>query len=288
MSENIVVNIETVSEDQLPAIIREQVDVLSEYRKKKDEAKRKASEAKLLADQMEGVKRFKTKSAVEDLQEAQKVLSDAQILASEAQEKSYEYQKKLATASRYLFALGAKNMAMNRSVVRELRATLEGADPEDLDDLAQKEFDDVIAQLLAQEDLMAKQNKMADTIDILDVELAGHRDQIIRNAESIKKHEIIVDGHDKLIKEGIEKDKEHDRLLAEKKVIDSEQDKELKEQSQKDSEHDESIEELWNRVEDLSTRVSDAVPMGTYKRNMIVLGCISIVATIISVIGLMT
>ena len=279
MLEEISVKIEQVDEAQLPAIIREQVDILSEYRKKKDEAKQKAEAAKQLADQIEDVKLFRTKAAVEDLQETAKALSDAQVLAAEAQEKSFEYQKKLATASKYLFALGAKNMAMNRSVVRELRATLEGANPEDLDDLAQKEFDNVISQLLAQEDLMAKQNKMSDTIDILDVELAGHRDQIIRNSEKIIQNE-------KLIQEGIKKDKEHDRLFAEKEKIDQNQNEVIGEQAKKDAEHDERIDEIRKELDLLSNKITDTVSAKQYKTHMAIIGSISIIAFVLAIIGL--
>lgn len=286
MSETVTINVENISEENLPEIIKTEVESLSEYKKKKQKAKEKAEEAKKIADEMKGVKVFKTKAAVEDLQAAAKAFGEAQVLAAEAQEKSFEYQEKLAAAAKYLFALGVTNMSMNRSVVRELRATLEGANPESLDELAQQELENVISQLLAQEDIMFKQEKMADTIDIIDDEVAEHRVQIKSNTERILKTEEETIHQAELIKAGIDKDKEQDRLLAEKAEIDAVQDKEIKEQRQKDTEHDAKLEKLQIEINLLAEKVKNVIPLKQYRIHMAIVGAFSIIAMILAIVGM--
>ena len=314
MSESITLNVEAVTEDRLPAIIKTEVEGLSEYRKKKEEAREKAEVAKSLADKMQGVKAFKTKAAVEELQEAAKAFGEAQVLTAEAQEKSFEYQEKLASASKYLFALGVTNMSMNRSVVRELRATLEGADSSNLDDLAQQEIENVISQLLAQEDIMSKQEKMADTIDAIDDEVSSHREQIQSNAERIIRNEETTVHQSKLIEAGIFKDKEHDRLLlagkkkdeeqdalisagvqkdivqdrllAEKTQIDAEQTHELESQHKKDIEHDERLANLEEIINELKRKTEDVVPIKKYRMHMILMGLATATALVIAIVEL--
>ena len=69
---------------------------------------------------------------------------------------SFEYQKKLGEITKYLFGLGVTNIAMNRSVVRELELKLQGASAEELDEFARRELLGVVKQLKAQEDIMKK------------------------------------------------------------------------------------------------------------------------------------
>lgn len=314
MSEVLTLKVDAVDEERLPEVIKTEVAGLAEYKKKKEEAKEKAEAAKSLADKMQGVKAFKTKAAVEDLQEAAKAFGEAQVLAAEAQEKSFEYQEKLAAASKYLFALGVTNMSMNRSVVRELRSTLEGADPSDLDDLAQQELENVISQLLAQEDIMNKQEKMADTIDAIDDEVSEHRKKIKNNSERITKSEEVTlhqgeliqagikkdeeqdrllaagekkdDEQDRLISESVQKDIEQDRLLAEKEKIDSEQNDEILAQHKKDLEHDERIEKLEKELTDISNKLDGVVLLKQYKLSIFITGAVAVIALVVGIVGL--
>ena len=300
MSEVLTLKVEAVDEERLPEVIKTEVAGLAEYKKKKEEAKEKAEAAKSLADKMQGVKAFKTKAAVEDLQEAAKAFGEAQVLAAEAQEKSFEYQEKLAAASKYLFALGVTNMSMNRSVVRELRSTLEGADPSDLDDLAQQELENVISQLLAQEDIMNKQEKMADTIDAIDDEVSEHREKIKNNSERITKSEEVTlhqgeliqagikkdEEQDRLLAAGKKKDDEQDRLLAEKEKIDSEQNDEILAQHKKDLEHDDRIEKLEKELTDISKKLDGVVLLKQYKLSIFITGAVAVIALVVAIVGL--
>lgn len=161
MEEKITLNLENVREQQLPEIIRNEMAGLTEFKAKADAAKTKAEKAKVLADELESVKFGKTKAAVEDLQKATRAITDAQITAAEAQGKSFEYQEKLAETSKYLFALGVTNIAMNRAVVRELKLTLEGSGAEEIDESTRQEIINIIAKLKEQEDIMQKQENMS-------------------------------------------------------------------------------------------------------------------------------
>ena len=269
---------ENVSEESLPAVIRAELSILSDFSKKKDEAKSKAEEAKSKADEMNGVKVFKTKDAVEKLQDAAKALGEAQVLASEAQEMSFEYQKKLTKVSKYLFGLGVTNMSMNRSVVKELRASLEGSEMADLDEMAQKELENVISQLVAQEDLMFKQEKLADTIDAIDDVVTNHSDRI-------DKYEATTARFNEMLEVQIKKDEEHDRLFAEKNKVDYEQSLELQRQQKKDEEHDSKIDLLEMEIRELKNKISDIDKIDQYKRYMLISTVISIFAIIIAILG---
>lgn len=90
----------------------------------------------------------------------------AQICSAEAQEVSFTYQQKLAEMTKFLFALGVSNIAMNRSIVRELELKLKGASEEELDELARREIISVVKQLKAQEDIMKKQSDLSDKVRI--------------------------------------------------------------------------------------------------------------------------
>ncbi len=279
MSETVTIKVESVSEEQLPAIIKAEVAGLADFKQKKDEAKEKAEKAKQLAEQMQDPGFFKTNKAIKGVQDVARELTDAQVLSAEAQEKSFEYQEKLTAASKYLFQLGVTNMAMNRSVVRELRAALEGADPDELDELAQKEIENVISQLLAQEDLMNKQAKIAESIGDIEGKVSRH-EKLLK--EGMDKD----DEQDRLLKLGQEKDKEQDRLLAEKAKIDEQQSSLLEAQKEKDIEHDEKLNKLEETIDKASERIKEVVPLKMYKLHITVLGSISGVALILAILAL--
>ena len=103
---------------------------------------------------------FQKEEAIEALQSATVQISEAKTASAEASNVSFEYQKKLGEMTRFLFGLGVSNIAMNRSVIRELELRLKGASVEELDALAQQELLGVIKQLKAQEDIMKKQSEL--------------------------------------------------------------------------------------------------------------------------------
>lgn len=153
-------------EKYLPNKITDTVDSLSVLSKKVDAAEKAAAEATRKA---EIAKKQKTgfwhnSTAIESIQEALPELTKAQDALVEAQKVSFEFQEQLAEATKYLFGLGVANIAMNRTVVRELQLKLEGASKEELNDLARQELMGVISQLKAQEDMMSKTEKNTSII----------------------------------------------------------------------------------------------------------------------------
>lgn len=56
-----------------------------------------------------------------------------------------------------MFGLGVSNIAVNRTIVRELELRLEHASEEEIDDMARQELLNVVHDLKAQEDITKKQ-----------------------------------------------------------------------------------------------------------------------------------
>lgn len=98
-----------------------------------------------------------TKDIIEDTQEAVEKLATAQHVSVEALKKSFEFQKKLAETSKYLFDLGCANITVNRIAVRAIELKLSGASKETLSDLAKQEMMAIVKQLKEQEDILKKQ-----------------------------------------------------------------------------------------------------------------------------------
>ena len=114
------------SESQVPSIMEELFCQLQAEKSKVSIATKKAEsakgKAKKASEKPAGL--FQKKEAIEALQDATVDLADAQVAAANAQEISFEYQQKLGEMTKYLFGLGVTNIAMNRSVVRELELKL--------------------------------------------------------------------------------------------------------------------------------------------------------------------
>jgi|LSQX01.2.fsa_nt_gb hypothetical protein len=166
MDMNELILFENIEESQVPSRINEEFLYLKVLKDKIITATEKAEIAQFSAEKAkkEAVGVFRKKEAIESLQEATVHLAEAQIAAVEAQELSFEYQKKLGEITKYLFGLGVSNLAMNRSVVRELEMRLKGASEEELDELARQEILGVVRQLKAQEDIMKKQIELSERI----------------------------------------------------------------------------------------------------------------------------
>ena len=186
------------SESQVPSIMEEQFRQLQAAKSKVSIATNKAEiakeKAKKASEKSAGI--FHRKETIEALQDASVDLADAQVAAADAQEISFEYQQKLGEMTKYLFRLGVTNIAMNRSVVRELELKLQGASAEELDEFARQELLGVLKQLKAQEDIMKKQSVLS---------------------EQVKEHE-------RLIAERIEKDQQQDDELSRQAAKDVEHD----------------------------------------------------------------
>lgn len=239
VAENItILDVTNVNENQLPAIISTQFSKLTELEDNVQKAvnmavaaKEKAEDAKVSA----GL--FKKKAAIEALQEAAKGSAEALITMAEAQKLSFEYQTKLTEITKYLFGLGVSNIAMNRSVVRELELRLKGASEEDISDLAQQELKNVILQLKAQEDMMKKQEFLTGKVK----EQAGQLKEIDKQLDNIEETD---EKQDELIAQGIEKDKSQDKVLAEMAVADEQQDELIEQNRDKNEEQDKILTEM--------------------------------------------
>lgn len=154
------------SEKDLPMLISEQVDKLSQLDnsiKEAIQAAESANESASIAkDQAAGF--GKKKVAIEQLQSASYDLAQAVQSGTMAQKVSFEFQTKLAEISKYLFGLGVSNIASNRFVVRELELKLKGASQQELSELAQQEIVTVVKQLKEQEDLLIKLEKLSKNV----------------------------------------------------------------------------------------------------------------------------
>ena len=233
-------NVPKIDESQLPKVIVEQFKDVDIIKDQITQAKNRAEEAKKKSEELQKVGRFGggKKAAIEDLQESAKMLATAQEQTVLAQSLFFEYQEKLAKATKWLFELGVNNAANTETIIRQLEIYLEGGSADELDELKQSEINAVIDRLLQQEDMQQKQKKMSDLIDSMDLELAEQHKINEQQAAEIKSNKEKNDEQDKLIATQAKKDEEHDKLLAESKKKDEEQDRELKLQAKKDEEHD--------------------------------------------------
>lgn len=181
-----VLDVSTVKQEDLPAVLSSQFDKLAiletNVQKAVNMAKKAENKAKDAQVEM-GWFDYSKKEAIELLQSASEGLAEGLMTAAEAQKVSFEYQTKLTEITKFLFALGVSNLAMNRSVVRELELRLKGASEEEISDLARQELKNVIMQLKAQEDMMKKQTELT-------VKVKSHQDQlrgIDRRLDNIEK-----------------------------------------------------------------------------------------------------
>lgn len=259
MSKNIsLLDVTKVNENQLPSIISTQFDKLTELENNVQKAvnmavtaKEKAEEAKVSAGW------FKKKAAIKALQDAAEGSADALITMAEAQKLSFEYQTKLTEITKYLFGLGVSNIAMNRSVVRELELRLKGASEDDISELAQQELKNVILQLKSQEDIMKKQEFLTGKVK----EQAG---QILEIDRQIDNMEATDDAQDEKIEENAEKIFENARNIIELEEKDKEQDAQIAKNAQgldileqQDEKHDRRLDEGEQKDKEQDALISE-------------------------------
>lgn len=166
--------------DQLPAIIVDQFKDVDNIKNQITEARRVAEEAKKKSEELKTVGKFGTgkKAAIEDLQESARMLAVAQEQTTIAQGLFFEYQEKLAKATKWLFELGVNNSANTETIIRQLEIYMEGGSADELDEIKQSEINAVIDRLLQQESVQKKQEKMWDYIDSIDLKLAEQQKTI--------------------------------------------------------------------------------------------------------------
>lgn len=166
------VNVESIDEKQIPALIQSQFAQVSELRKEIEKATNNAYEAKECVVAEVGAAGNNSKKAITTLQNATLDLANAQVDAIKAQKKSFEYQQKLADITKFLFGLGLSNIAMNRVVVKELECKLRDASNEEIDDLARSEIENLLRQLKEQQDVEYKQQQLAEIVKEHDAKIS--------------------------------------------------------------------------------------------------------------------
>ena len=188
-----------ISIENLPHIITSAISDISNVDKKIKNAVSKADEAKQSAEgalQKEaGWSLFggDKKEAIEALQIAAVNQANALTDTVDANKELFENQKKMPQAIRYLFGLGVRNIAANRTVVRELELKLKNASEEELSELARQELTNVILQLRAQEDT---QNRIEghdklfqehkSCLDSMDNSISAFKDECIGKLKEIE------------------------------------------------------------------------------------------------------
>lgn len=146
----------------LPDIISNQIDKLNRLDKKIKilfEKGKKAEKAAKNANQKISFLSGK-KIAIEQLQSSNKETSEAIQELIDSQNLSFELHSEIGKVTKFLFFLGASNIAQSRIIVRELEMKIKGASEKEVSDLAKKELLLVIKQLKVQEDLENKLEKL--------------------------------------------------------------------------------------------------------------------------------
>ncbi len=254
MSEEVnVIDMNTVSLEELPSVLSTQFDKLDILETNVQKAVNMALEAKEKAENAHvkiGLFDYSKKEAINLLQSASQGLAEGLMTATEAQKVSFEYQTKLTEITKFLFGLGVSNIAMNRSVVRELELKLKGASEEEISDLARQELKNVIMQLKAQEDIMNKQAKLTDKVKKHQDQLVSINKQLDNFKELDKLQDIKITTNIKSISENrkiLEKQQEkvfeHDKQIGELKRQDKELDKLIETHSKKLLKYDEVFDE---------------------------------------------
>jgi hypothetical protein len=222
--------------NDLPNIISGQVKELNDLGIKVENARDRAESAQTSANKAYIISAGfgKKKAAIEELQLAVYDLAKAVVSEAETQKTAFNFQTQLAEITKYLFGLGVSNLALNRSVVRELELKLSGASAEELSDLAKQEALNVIRQLKAQEDILIKLEQFDNKVKIVHEENVSLRKQLEVQIKTDTHHDKELQalaGADKLfadeLKTQAETDRKHNELLVSLARQEEEHDKAL-------------------------------------------------------------
>ncbi len=243
----------------LPEIISENITLLSTLSSKVDAAQKAAQRAESEAEYAAGRKSKlgHHTEAIEALQDSAVATAKSQKEIVNAQRVSFDFQQRLAEISKLLFNLGVTNIAMNRTVCRELELKLSGASKEKLNDLAKQELMNVVSQLKAQEDMMVKQEKQMQLIKEHTLNLAGIRTDMASFGSSINAVEKNIDEIEEDVDAIEAKNEEQDKLLKshDENIDEIEEDVDAIEAKNEEQDkllksHDENIDEIEEDVEE--------------------------------------
>ena len=170
MNDDVKENVDNISVADVPKLIEDQFELMTSLKENLNLAKSHAKDADLKVREAKEkrIGLFNKKDAMEAMQNSQMSLSEATLKNTEALEKTFEYQQAFS------------NIAVNRTIVRELELRLEHASEEEIDDMARQELLNVVHDLKAQEDITKKQTDFSlrlknvnDELDGIDSDLQG-------------------------------------------------------------------------------------------------------------------
>lgn len=250
----------SVNVNDIPDIITSSIDNISKLEGQVRSAEQSANKAMdFVGEQMtryeeKGKWIFKHRSGnakdiIEDTQEAVEKLANAQQVSVEALKKSFEFQKKLAETSKYLFDLGCANIAVNRIAVRAIELKLSGASKETLSDLAKQEMMSVVKQLKEQEDILKKQEFLNSKVKEHAMRLDGKDDIDKLQSEKIEKLDAAHEHHHNKITEVFDTLSAKDRIDAEQTHRLEELMSHLKTKDLIDKKQESSITEIRDLIE---------------------------------------
>ena len=185
-----------VNEDNLPSAIFGAIDTISSLEKK---IRQSSDEAKAVLDYINNdMKRYKNKSLfgfgyrsgndadmIEDLQEAVTKQAKAQQRSTEAMQKSFEFQRKLSEATKYLFAITTTNSACVRTAIKVIAGKLEINDGS-VSELVKSELEQLLHQLKMQEDMQNEQELLKGKVEENTKAIKVNQDDISKNKSNIQ------------------------------------------------------------------------------------------------------
>lgn len=185
-----------VNEDNLPSAIFGAIDTISSLEKK---IRQSSDEAKAVLDYINNdMKRYKnkslfgfgyrsgnTKDIIEDLQKAVEKQAKAQQINTEAMQKSFEFQRKLSEATKYLFAITTTNSACVRTAIKVIAGKLEINDGS-VSELVKSELEQLLHQLKMQEDMQNEQELLKGKVEENTKAIKVNQDDISKNKSNIQ------------------------------------------------------------------------------------------------------
>lgn len=261
----------SVNVDDVPEIISSSIENISKLEQEVRKAEESASTAmdfvgkEMTRYEEKGKWIFKhrggnTKDIIEDTQEAVEKLADAQQVSVKALTKSFEFQKKLAETSKYLFDLGCANITVNRVAVRAIELKMKGAGKGEISELAKQEMMAVVKQLKEQEDILKKQEfltskvkenvsrlKEKDTVD----KAQSEKIESLKSENQLQNEKIINIHHNLSEKDRIDSE-QTERLVAIRELlnikdeVDKEQESSIKKNQELIIKNSEAIKVLYD------------------------------------------
>ena len=295
-------------------------------------SKQRAETIKTEVDSRTNVKVFKKAKAINELQDDVKHITESQIdiintqssfaeaqqRANDAQALSFEIQKQLAKMSEAIVAISVTSLATCSAAIQELERKLNGASKRELTDTAREEIIKIVEQLKSHENMMSRQNKLADIVenqekanelrdDKIDelIRKGAERDVKLLSLKDIEKRDakqdiLIQEGikkdkeQDAVIQQGVDKDKEQDAIIQQGIDKDKEQDEYIRQGVEEDLEQNRKITELTNictlyrkEINELSERVKTLEENNIHDKKMIKISYLfTFVILVLAIIGI--